>query len=490
MIAKVHGRWAFVSHTHKPLAYWHGSGRPTKKWEAEQERRVEMFKHMDAAANPYRSKYKPGDPVVFTHAGPNFQRTATIHTVRKDGALIVHFDDDPPRSILVVQPYEIGPTATTTFRENPVEPWDGPAENPVGPHDLHARIAAVLGWPMKDVQSVSLQSLRDLVRPVSAKLADEISRVVQHAGHYVHTGVETSPTERQILDYLLVDAEDVDRGNFSRTNTEEVATHFKIDPKVAYKRLNALAKRGVLDKTRDIMKKHRGAHAVGWQFWEYNWKPGDEAYADTIRRPAGNPLPIEHTQDEACTVGPDGTCTVCGVSHTGQCACGGRGFHRPGCPEIEAREPMTKPGPNGVLYRCTVSFRDPGKPAFDGEEHWSTWAYSLEHANDLFREEHEGFQIVKMEMQTEAMPAENPNPRPKSHGFIVIATRTGEILSELYKQREGARAAVAAILAEHGRASPAPGDVQYQGGRWYRSLGVHQVMLYPGQTYDRGTYKP
>src|ERR1700733_1312699 len=218
MIAKVHGRWAFVSHTHKPLAYWHGAGRPTKRWEAEQEQRVEMFKHMNAhaAENP-RSKYKPGDAVVFTHAGPNFQRTATIHTVRKDGALIVHFDDDPPRSILVVQPYEIGPTATTTFRENPVEPWDV-RENPTG--SLHARIAAALGWPMRDVQSMSLQSLRDLVRPVDPGLADEISRVVQAGshigGHRVHTGVETSPTERQILDFMLVDAGDIDRGTFSR----------------------------------------------------------------------------------------------------------------------------------------------------------------------------------------------------------------------------------------------------------------------------------
>ena len=47
MIAKVHGRWAFVSrHTHRPLAYWHGAGRPTKEWEAEQERRVQYFKHL------------------------------------------------------------------------------------------------------------------------------------------------------------------------------------------------------------------------------------------------------------------------------------------------------------------------------------------------------------------------------------------------------------------------------------------------------------
>ncbi len=82
------------------------------------------------------------------------------------------------------------------------------------------------------------------------------------------------------------------------------------------------------------------------------------------------------------------------------------------------------------------------------------------------------------------------NARPKSHGFIVVDTRTGEILSDLSKTRDGAREMIAAILVAHGRESPQPGDVQYRGGRWYRSLGVHQVMLYPGETYVRESYKP
>ena len=81
--------------------------------------------------------------------------------------------------------------------------------------------------------------------------------------------------------------------------------------------------------------------------------------------------------------------------------------------------------------------------------------------------------------------------RPKSHGFIVVDTRTGEIVSELFKRREAARDAIAAIIAEHGRGvASQPGDVEYKGGRWYRSLGVHQVMLYPGETYVRERYKP
>lgn len=39
-----------------------------------------------------------------------------------------------------------------------------------------------------------------------------------------------------------------------------------------------------------------------------------------------------HVQDEDCAAFlVDDQCTACGVSHTGDCPCGGRGFHRPGC---------------------------------------------------------------------------------------------------------------------------------------------------------------
>ncbi len=48
---------------------------------------------------------------------------------------------------------------------------------------LHERAAEALGWSMKDVQSVSLQSLRDLVRPVDRRLADDITLVVASGGH-------------------------------------------------------------------------------------------------------------------------------------------------------------------------------------------------------------------------------------------------------------------------------------------------------------------
>ncbi len=40
---------------------------------------------------------------------------------------------------------------------------------------LHRRVAEVLGWDVSQAQSLSLPALRDLVRPVSPKLAYEIT---------------------------------------------------------------------------------------------------------------------------------------------------------------------------------------------------------------------------------------------------------------------------------------------------------------------------
>lgn len=40
---------------------------------------------------------------------------------------------------------------------------------------LHERIAAVLNWTVEEMRSFSLPALRDLVRPVSPKLAEEIT---------------------------------------------------------------------------------------------------------------------------------------------------------------------------------------------------------------------------------------------------------------------------------------------------------------------------
>lgn len=50
--------------------------------------------------------------------------------------------------------------------------------------DLHDRAARVLGWSPADVRSLSMHSLRELVRPVDPALADEISLAIQ-SGAYV-----------------------------------------------------------------------------------------------------------------------------------------------------------------------------------------------------------------------------------------------------------------------------------------------------------------
>jgi len=48
---------------------------------------------------------------------------------------------------------------------------------------LHARIAKALGWTEAEAQSFSFQSLRELVRPVDAKLAAELDGTIQSGGY-------------------------------------------------------------------------------------------------------------------------------------------------------------------------------------------------------------------------------------------------------------------------------------------------------------------
>lgn len=55
-------------------------------------------------------------------------------------------------------------------------------------NNLHARVAAALGWSVKDAQSMSLPALRDIVRPVSPKLASELTHVIQ-SGTYIYVTV-------------------------------------------------------------------------------------------------------------------------------------------------------------------------------------------------------------------------------------------------------------------------------------------------------------
>ncbi len=46
MLRMVDGRWALVSKkTKRPLAYYKGEGKPSDEWVADQERRIQYFKH-------------------------------------------------------------------------------------------------------------------------------------------------------------------------------------------------------------------------------------------------------------------------------------------------------------------------------------------------------------------------------------------------------------------------------------------------------------
>lgn len=49
---------------------------------------------------------------------------------------------------------------------------------------LYERIAEALGWTLPQVQSMSAQSLRELVRPVNANLAAELTHSIA-SGAYV-----------------------------------------------------------------------------------------------------------------------------------------------------------------------------------------------------------------------------------------------------------------------------------------------------------------
>ena len=50
--------------------------------------------------------------------------------------------------------------------------------------NLHTRIAGALGWTTEQARQHSLQSLRELVRPIDADLANEIAETIR-SGRYV-----------------------------------------------------------------------------------------------------------------------------------------------------------------------------------------------------------------------------------------------------------------------------------------------------------------
>lgn len=53
---------------------------------------------------------------------------------------------------------------------------------------IHERIAAALGWTLRDVNSMSMQSLRELVRPVDPSLAADITQHITSGAYIVRRG--------------------------------------------------------------------------------------------------------------------------------------------------------------------------------------------------------------------------------------------------------------------------------------------------------------
>lgn len=141
--------------------------------------------------------------------------------------------------------------------------------------DRMSRTEAFLEWVEKHPSEIVF------VEPSDEELAASWERSSRRAvGEMRENGIP----ESHFIDFFIFDAEDQDIGLFSRADTAEVAKFFKIKPEVAYNTLNLLAEKGLLTKTRDTMKKHRGKTAVGYQIWEYYWKPGDLERFDSHSR--------------------------------------------------------------------------------------------------------------------------------------------------------------------------------------------------------------
>lgn len=64
--------------------------------------------------------------------------------------------------------------------------------------DLHDRIASALGWTPAEARSLSMHSLRDLVRPVNPELAQEISHVIQSGAYIVGAPAPTMKPSTKI----------------------------------------------------------------------------------------------------------------------------------------------------------------------------------------------------------------------------------------------------------------------------------------------------
>jgi hypothetical protein len=76
------------------------------------------------------------------------------------------------------------PERTEAVRQLRLEPVSGLGESydPSYLLGIQKRVAKALGWSLQDVQSMSLASLREQVRPVNAKLAHELTEAIREMG--------------------------------------------------------------------------------------------------------------------------------------------------------------------------------------------------------------------------------------------------------------------------------------------------------------------
>ena len=75
---------------------------------------------------------------------------------------------------------------------------------------------------------------------------------------------------------------------------------------------------------------------------------------------------------------------------------GGRLGRLTAMPKRAMPQSVSKPGKYGTLFLYTVTYTDPGDPGF-GEDTWRTWAYSLEHAEDNFYDNDDGFRALTIQ---------------------------------------------------------------------------------------------
>lgn len=63
---------------------------------------------------------------------------------------------------------------------------------------------------------------------------------------------------------------------------------------------------------------------------------------------------------------------------------------------------ITKPGAHGMLYRYAITYTDRSDYGC-GELVWATWAYNLEHAEEKFYANEEGWTIISLRRVVEGI---------------------------------------------------------------------------------------